>query len=359
MLHRKSLAEQCASHLTGEVARGRWVGRLPGVDRLSGELGVSRETVRAALRILEARGHLAAAGSGRHRRIVPAGERRESGRGLRVALLLHGPFQLEPGSGQALFLQIRQALEEAGHRCVFCPKSQQELDLNVCRIARLVEATPVDAWLAVNGSAELLEWLSRRPQPVLALGGRIDVTEIAGVGRDSSGIMRGVFRELIAMGHRRIVIICARQRRVPRPGVALRLLEEELGAAGIPYGPFNAPEWEESPEGLQALMESLFRLTPPTALQVAFPEWMTGVLAFLSRRGLRVPQDVSLVCEYMDTTLAWHVPKIAHLHFDTGPVVGHVVKWVADVAAGHDDRQVVSFPSAFERGDSLASVSAR
>lgn len=357
-MFRRSLATQCAIHLTDEIKRGRWSNRLPGVDRLAVDLKLSRETVREALRMLERDGILTSAGAGRHRRIVPDQLKAPSS-GLRIAMLLHDPFLQDTGSGQTLILQIRQALQQAGHICEFCPKSQSELGMNLKRIAREVAATEVDAWLVFSGSVELLEWFAKHPQPVLAVGGRAADVAIASVVRNATDVMRGVFRDLIGLGHRRIVMICPHERRGPHPAPSLRLLEEELAAGGHPCGPYHFPDWEESPKGLQVLLESLFRLTPPTALHVVFPEWAVGVLAFLTRRGLRVPDDVSLVCENMDNTLVWHEPRIAHFRFDEQPVLRRIVHWAQEHAAGREDRRMVTLSTEFDPGQSIQVPPAR
>ena len=51
-------AEQVGEHLRAELCRGAWGGRMPGGARLAVELGVGRDTVEAALQILEQLGML-------------------------------------------------------------------------------------------------------------------------------------------------------------------------------------------------------------------------------------------------------------------------------------------------------------
>jgi DNA-binding transcriptional MocR family regulator len=57
-LRRLRLAEQIAVHLREGFQSGRWVGQLPGAPQLANELRVSNQTVRAALKRLEAEGWL-------------------------------------------------------------------------------------------------------------------------------------------------------------------------------------------------------------------------------------------------------------------------------------------------------------
>ena len=68
-----------------------------------------------------------------------------------------------------------------------------------------------------------------------------------------------------------------------------------------------------------------------------------AVQQFLAGRGLRVPEDVSLVCADPDPDFAWRVPSIAHIRTDSAPWVRHVLRWASKVSQGkHYVRQLSS-----------------
>jgi DNA-binding FadR family transcriptional regulator len=69
-LHKLSAAEQTAAHLKDWLLNKNATNRIPGVDRLSSELGVSRDTVRRALILLEKSGIIRSGGKGKPRVIV-------------------------------------------------------------------------------------------------------------------------------------------------------------------------------------------------------------------------------------------------------------------------------------------------
>lgn len=52
-----------------------------------------------------------------------------------------------------------------------------------------------------------------------------------------------------------------------------------------------------------------------------------------------MPQDVSLICTDADPGLAGCQPSVAHIRWDTHPVVHRVVRWANNVAHGKDDRR--------------------
>jgi LacI family transcriptional regulator len=356
MIRRRSASEQAAAHLIEELARGRWRGVMPGVNRLAGDLGVSRETVRGALGLLAERGVLEKAGEGRPRRIVAAGLP-EQGlvKSMRVAVLLREGLDEEVNSAfLRLVLRVRHRLEQAGHVCVFPPKTMLELENNPARIIRMVQRTVADAWLIAAGSLEVLEWFARQPVPTLALGGRIRGLPIAGASRNPLPAFRELFGKLIDMGHRRITLLSPPERRLPSPSAIERGFEEEMAVRGVPFGDFNVPDWKPTPDGLATLLRELFRVTPPTAIQAHSSEVAVGVLSFLHRRGLRVPEDVSVICESLGTAMAWHRPALAHFTTDYEAVLGRVVRWVEGVAKGRVDKRQVATGAVFCPGESIA-----
>lgn len=52
-----------------------------------------------------------------------------------------------------------------------------------------------------------------------------------------------------------------------------------------------------------------------------------------------MPEDVSLIGTDPDPNFAWCVPSIAHIRWDSRPVVRHIVRWAANVGRGRVDRK--------------------
>jgi DNA-binding LacI/PurR family transcriptional regulator len=94
-----------------------------------------------------------------------------------------------------------------------------------------------------------------------------------------------------------------------------------------------------SNEGFECILDSLFRVTPPTALILDEPILFNAGFHHLARRGLRVPQDVSMVCTDVEPGFAWCLPAITHIRWDYHPLVRRIVRWANNVARGKDDRR--------------------
>jgi DNA-binding LacI/PurR family transcriptional regulator/DNA-binding transcriptional regulator YhcF (GntR family) len=344
-----SATERVAAHLREEILRGALCDPLPGVHALTTELGANHNTVEKALRLLEREGVLVTQGPGRRRRVAKA--EGKAVRPLRLAILAFDPPAVELAEGYMADLVHR--LGEAGHSVFFAEKYLLEMGMEVGRVARLVRRTEADAWVVSAGSREVLEWFAAQPVPAFALFGRRGGLPIAGVGPDHIAAGTAATRRLIELGHRRIVKLARRNRRLPVPGAAERAILDEMAAHGITTGAFNLPDWEETGEGFHACLQELFRHTPPTALIIEEAPFLVAALQFLGRRGLRVPEDVSLVCTDADPAFAWCEPTITHIRWDGRPVVQRVVRWAANVSHGREDRRQTLTKAEFVEGGTV------
>lgn len=355
---RITLADQTATHLRAKLRTGQWGGKLPGVVRLCAETQVSQTTMRAALRQLEAEGLISPGGSCRSRVVAAAGAGGSRQQTLRVGILLHDARHAGSTKGSPVLLDpvclaIQHALETAGHAVVFAAKSQVDLKYDVPRIIRLVARTPADAWIVQAGSRQLLEWFAGQSLPCIALYGRSIGLPLASTGPDKMPTVVTATRQLIALGHRRIVLITRSPRRKPTLGSIERAFLAELAANDILTGDYNLPDWEETPKGYSDLLASLFRTTPPTALIIEETPRVIAALQFLARHHIDVPEHVSLVSADYDESLGWCHPTIAHMRWDITPVVRRVARWVSAVARGRGDRERITYPAEFVPGGSI------
>lgn len=349
-IHLKTHSEQVAEYLRQQMGRGRWKGSMPGVLRLERDLGVNRNTLEAALRLLEEEGWLVPQGVGKCRRIVvPESEASAS---LRVAMLYYD--RNDPATGYMIDLLHR--LEEAGHAPVSAGPTLLDLGMKPERVAHLVEQIKADAWVVVAGSREILEWFSRQAFPTLALFGRRRGLPIAAAGPDKPPAMAEMARRLVELGHRRISLLARRERRRPTPGASEQAFLNELEAAGLPTGAYNLPEWDETVSGFRDCLDSLLQTTPPSALIIDEAPFFTAAMQFLARQGLRVPENVSLVCCDADPHFEWCDPVISHIRWDPRPVIRRVVRWADQVSRGREDRRQTLTKAEFVEGGTIGSA---
>ncbi|MBL9145142.1 MAG: substrate-binding domain-containing protein [Verrucomicrobiaceae bacterium] len=351
-IHKLTITEQTAAHVREGIRSGRWRGELPGVLRLAQLCDVSKDSMRGALRMLEAEGMISAGHAGTRRIVLGKGVA-AGNRPLRVAIFPHDPLMIESREMHDLLHDVRRELLAAGHSAEFTPKTQSELHHDLRRIAKLVAGTPADAWIVGPAPRETLEFFAAQSVPVITIGGRCMEVTIASVYTDTAPAYREVLRQLFAFGHHRIVLLCPRSWRQPAPGVTLKACLEELAAHEIAATEFNVPDYEPTALGLNSLLESLFSVTPPTALIVVNPEEATAVYVFLARHGLAVPRDVSLFFPWRDVSMRLCHPPVAHLLVDGRLHVRRIVRWASAVARGRPDRSAIGIPATLELGQSL------
>jgi DNA-binding LacI/PurR family transcriptional regulator len=305
------------------------------------------------MRLLEADGYLKPQGHGRRRQVV---EGRTGRRALRVGVLLHLPLTEQNTEMQRTLARLQNEIEAAGHIWIIADKTQGDLDDDPQRIARLAKVTRADAWIVVSPSRQVLDWFSANPVPAIAFGGASLEYTLAGAAIDIVPPVREAVRQLAALGHRRIVLVAPPHWRLPAPSRTLQAYLDELSAQGIAPGEYHAPAWEQSAAGLHQLLDSLFRVTPPTALLVVEPPRVLATLHFLNQRRLRVPQEISVVCLGQDPMFHWCHPPLAHLRYDLQLPARRIVKWVAAVARGNHDQLFKLFPAEFDAGGSIGAA---
>ena len=339
--------EQVAGYMRGEILRGTWHREMPGAPLLAAELGIDHKTVIAAFRLLEDEGLLATQGAGRRRKILH--QENHAPPTLRVQILLHG----EDDGKNFWIVDLQHQLLEMGYVARFEARTLLEMGMDVKRIARLVEKSEADAWVICSGSREILEWFAQQPTPAFALAGRRRGIPIAGSGPDKVPALRDAVRRLVALGHRRIVMLSHEERRKPHPGHFERSFLAELEAHGIPTGPYNLPDWQDNITDFHRCLDALFQHTPPTAVLIDQMALFISAERHLAQLGILAPRDVSLICQDPDPAFAWCQPTVAHIHWDPRPLVRRIVDWADHVARGKMDRRQSFTKARFVEGGTI------
>ncbi|WP_435895991.1 substrate-binding domain-containing protein [Oceaniferula spumae] len=354
-LKRRSVIEQSAELLRESLRNGSMSGRLPGVVKLAKEAGVSKLTMRAALRLLEEEGLVELAENGYSRNVVTSSLSTHKIR--RIGLLLPEPLSEQNAQFQQLIIGVQHYLEDMGFDAFIFKDDLRLLKHDIGRVKAMLSKTPVDACMVVAGPREILEWFSEQPLPCLAIFGRAGRLPIARFGpRKSDAILDGV-RKLIELGHKRIILLNRRERRVPELGTFELSFLAVLEESGIETSSYNIPDWEETPEGFHKLLGELFRVTPPTALIIDEISMWVAAQQFLALNRIRVPEQVSVVATDYDPAFIWCSPPITHVRWQNEPIIRRIGRWAAGVKQGRVDTKQVTDPAEFVLGGTIGPVS--
>ena len=165
--------------------------------------------------------------------------------------------------------------------------------------ARMPLRRRVDALIVLNLplSAAEREALVSMEVPIAVLGTRIPGCWHVSI--DNAEGTSTAVRHLINLGHRRIGMITGAPvdpRGFTTPIVRQHTYRTVLAQAGIPYDPdLEAPGHLGIKEGAAAMSRLLSLPDPPTAVFAESDQMAFGALRMLSRVGLRVPEDVSVI----------------------------------------------------------------
>ena len=342
-----SVVDQFVEHLRDAILRGELGGTMPGVRYLANMQGVGSNTVIAAVAQLEREGFLLPQGPGKRSKIIlPVGAKP---RAMRVAILLYE----QSDATRSYIVELRHALSEAGHPAHICSRNLLEMKMDLNRVKRMVAQEEADAWVIFAGTREILTWFAEQPVPAFAYGGRRRSVHIAGAGPDKLIGQEVMVERLVALGHRRMVILAREERRKPTPALFEKTFLNRLEMHGIPTGPYNLPDWEGSAEGLCKCLDRCFGITPPTAIFIDEMHIFVAAQQHLAQKGILAPRDVSLICGDPDPAFDWCHPSVAHIYWDSRVLIRRILRWANEIALGKHNRRQLAIKSTFVDGGTI------
>ena len=344
----KTAVEQISDAIRESIQSGEMKGTIPGAGRLAKALGVNHKTVESALRDLESEGLIINKGA-RQSRSVNSKNLKPTNSGIRIAIFLQDQSDVR----DVMMVEIKHRLEESGHYPFFVNKSMIDLRMNKRRIARIVNRTETDAWILLAAPKEILEWFSKQETPAFAVfGNRLEEVNIAGASPGKSHPVVQATQTLIDLGHRRIILIIRKYQREPISTSAQAFLDV-LNSNGIQSSDFNLPDWEETGEGFNQLLESIFKITPPTAIITDEPFQYLAAHHFMVNRGIQIPKHLSLICSDYDPIFKWCMPSVSHITFSNKPLLRRINDWAQNVKNQKNDLRQTILKATFVPGETI------
>lgn len=304
----KSLTAQVTLRIRQEIDAGTWVDWLPGERTLTDTLRVSRKTIRKALVQLEREGRISTQ-HGQGRRIVASAHPPRST--ASVGLLTLEPLeQLRPFT--ALWVdELRALLFEnglslalfAGHR-FFSARADTEL-------ARLVRQNPQSCWVLAHTDERIQHWFHAEGVPCILAGSGHRGLVLPSVDLDYFAICRHAVGVMTRHGHRRLALLLRNTQRAGDLDSEAGFLEGVRSVGRPDVEAIVARHADTVEATLNALTGLFSRRAPPTALLIAPPAHYLTTISFLAARGLRVPDDVSLISRDNETFLSYLAPAPA------------------------------------------------
>ena len=351
---RTSLVSETASTLKEWISTGILREILPGELQLKKRLGVGRDTLRLALKLLTQEGWVAPALKGQQRRVKA--QHPPPSEGLKAELLpvtFLSPNLVEARVTLLEMEDTQMRLAEQGRKLRFIAPQIFNLKHPERRLERLVRVNPSAAWILFLATEPMQRWFDQQGVPALIYGSPFPGVKLPFVVSDWSAAAFHAGIQLVRQGHRVIGIMEYQQR---FPG----LLAEERGLQNA-LATVNAESQlvvlkdDRTPASVARSLELAFGLqNRPTALVLTYTSQLLTCYAWLVSRGIRVPADVSLVSLVNDSWFADLYPPVCYYRPDPGLMSRHIAQRVLElVESGQVAKNSLRIQLEFVRGATI------
>lgn len=302
---RASLPTEVAAFLRERLLRGDWSQRLPGELDLAHELQVGRNTIRAALAVLEKEGLLRTATGRRRELMTPVKQVRPKLEKVAV-MLMPLPWHTLPPSTLLWMDALRSRLQGAGWQLQMLVDTAAFRRAPAAALESLMARHPSAVWILFRSTAAMQHWFDKRQVCMVVAGSCHAGVGLPQVDTDFRATARHAAARLVGLGHRHLAVLAAS---VPLAGDDESLVGFREGAGDARLKVHHCNDSKASV--IKALRTMLTSAQRPTALFVFQAAHAATALTYLSQKGVAVPAQMSLLSRDHEPFLTHLVPEPA------------------------------------------------
>ncbi len=307
----RSLAIQVAERIATEIRQQTWVDQLPGERMLAETLNVSRKTIRKAVSILQHEGMIQTEPGCGHQIVKDKGPRTSKTRELSIGLLVPESVEyMRPFSSMWIY-ELRALLNEQGLRLTTFPSHRFFTGQPEKALTQLITQNPQNCWILAYSNERIQQWFHDQGLDCVVAGSGHPGLELPNVDLDYFALCRHASGAMLRNGHRRLAFLTKQSE---RPGDLESEAGFDSGASQSSYAGVssNIFRHDGTVEGVNRMLNRMFKIDcSPTAILVANPSYYLTTTTFLAQKGLRVPNDVSLISRDDDVFLSYLNPSPA------------------------------------------------
>ena len=373
---RKNPMENLSAHLAGPVEKdsrvlqaelalrrnlrsGSWKEFVPGIRTLATSFGVSPATMVKAVDRVRNDGWISNKGARRrfviHRDVIMKSNGKEAA--LRTLLFLAPKVgHNEPARGTSqLLLHLWELLSPLGWNIRFHLDDYASGKRRQKQWDQLAELEKPQAIVAILGTPAMAAWARDAKIPMFFSGGTMGDLSVPMVGISSSLMLEDAMEKLIGLGHSHIILpLCGRAASFT---AALKLtISQKLIMKGLDFiSEFNCPTSDENGvESYHRCLDRTFAIRVPTAIIcLDWREYVTS-LCYLQQKGMKVPQDVSLICQSHDHSADWFIPKPTHFYHPINKIASTLCNWLEDISTYNNFTLLATVRGVLNEGESVA-----
>lgn len=302
---RTSLPLEVAAYLRKRLQRGDWALHLPGELELARELQVGRNTIRAALGILEKEGLLRTSSGRRRELMVPVKRVRPKLEKVAVMLMPSAWHTLAPST--LLWMDaLRSRLQGAGWQFQMIVDATAFRRAPTAALDSLVARHPAAVWILFRSTAAMQRWFEKRQVCTVVAGSCHAGVGLPQVDTDFRATARHAAARLVGLGHRHLAVLAPT---VPLAGDDESLVGFREGAGDARLKVYLCNDSKTSV--IKALRAMLTGANRPTALFVFQASHAASTLTYLFQQGVTVPAQMSLLSRDHEPFLTHLVPEPA------------------------------------------------
>lgn len=302
-------ATQTAHIIREAIDRGEWTTYLPGERTLAKELIISRACLRQALEILTAEKILSPVERSKRRRILLQGQTQATD--SKVIFFTPEPTHRAAPMVLEQLAQLRHHLAKENKQVELLSspvfKNPQTSDQTM---DQLTSAHPHAHWVLHQCPEHIQRWFHQKQIRCTVLGSIFPGITLPHIDIDLYGVSRHATGLLLAKGHQRIGLIRFRSQ-LAGDKLAIEGVNDAIKAHKNPNIPHPVEmkhnfHVDRLTSALDRLCESTHR---PSALVVVNHHHFITTFSHLLSRGLRIPEDISLICLSHDKVLEHFSPS--------------------------------------------------
>lgn len=347
---RLSLIDQATTHLRQRIESGEWPRLLPGERKLCAELGISRPTLRSALKILEREGWLRSEPN-RSREIVRRRKRRIRA-GHKVTILFGNEVSLEEGRQQAQVEAARAALRKHQIESELIALPQNE-GASLSHFLDTFDARRDNhSWVLMSVPEMVQRWFADNGVPALVSGSLFPGVTLPSLDVDNRATCRHAAGHLISRGCRSLALIGTNR---PRAGdlASEAGFIEAIEQSTQPSIHHHIIRTALDPDDIARQLDSAFRHpNPPTGLVVCHSARTLAAVNHCQKSGRRIPDDVAIVSRDHDYYLNYLRPSISAYHFNNQSFARKFANLVLELDRQNVNWQQKLIVPTFVEGDS-------
>lgn len=163
----------------------------------------------------------------------------------------------------------------------------------------------------------MLKWATQHKLTFVTMGGNTLDFNCPNVGIYLKDLLESSLMELFNRGHRRIITLFPNVRPELQQQYNSKISKLYTKHHHVFSPRFHFPTWSgHSAAEFTEQLEQSFKISPPTALIVPDENCLCLVTAFCMQRGIKIPEDLSVVCCTAGENTEWFLPAPAYFSVD-------------------------------------------